>query len=110
MTGLPIGTEAVVASLHVVEQGAPSDSQPSLLFVHGACLGAWCWEDHFLPYFAKRGYHALALDLRGHGRSGGRAQLQEYALEDFVRDVAQVASRLSKPPIVVGHSMGGLIA
>ena len=26
-----------------------------LLFVHGAFTGAWCWSEHFLPYFAKQG-------------------------------------------------------
>jgi pimeloyl-ACP methyl ester carboxylesterase len=110
MNGFLQETQGIATSLHVQEEGSPSDSQPSLLFVHGACLGAWCWEDHFLPYFARCGYHALALDLRGHGRSGGRDRLQEFSLEDFVGDVAQVASRLPKPPVVVGHSMGGLIA
>ena len=42
-----------------------------LLFVHGAWHGAWCWEENFLPYFAQAGYHSHALDLRGHGKSGG---------------------------------------
>ena len=36
-----------------------------VLFVHGAFVAAWCWDDHFLPYFAKRGYAAHALSLRG---------------------------------------------
>jgi hypothetical protein len=82
---------------------------PPLLFVHGACLGAWCWEDHFLDYFGQLGYHAVAFDLRGHGGSAGRDRLQNATIDDFVDDVSEVASRFAIPPVVVGHSMGGLI-
>jgi len=96
--------------LKVIEHSGQSRTGgPPLLFVHGACLGAWCWEDHFLSYFGQLGYHAVALDLRGHGGSAGRDRLQECTINDFVSDVAEVASRFAMPPVVVGHSMGGLI-
>ncbi len=80
---------------------------PPLLFVHGAWHGAWCWEEHFLPYFAERGFAAYALSLRGHGASEGRANLRWARVADYVADVAQVARDLPSAPIVVGHSMGG---
>jgi pimeloyl-ACP methyl ester carboxylesterase len=100
-----------MSDLHVIEHGVQSDrGAPPLLFVHGACLGAWCWEDHFLGYFGQLGYHTAALDLRGHGRSAGRNKLQAATIDDFVNDVLKVVSRFEIPPIVVGHSMGGLIA
>ena len=92
---------------HIPE--APLDAPP-LLFVHGACLGAWCWRDHFLDFFAGLGYQAIALNLRAHGGSESEKQLQDICLDDYVEDVVSVASKLSGPPIVVGHSMGGLIA
>ena len=38
-----------------------------IVFVHGAWHGAWCWEEHFLDYFAQHGYVVLAFDLRQHG-------------------------------------------
>ncbi len=96
--------------LHVIKQSAQSGRcMPPLLFVHGACLGAWCWEDHFLGYFGQLGYLSVALDLRGHGDSAGRGRLQDATIDDFVNDVSEVASQLESPPVVVGHSMGGLI-
>ena len=96
--------------LHIIEQkGQAGGRLPPLLFIHGACLGAWCWEDNFLDYFGQLGYDAAALDLRGHGSSAGRERLQEATIDDFVNDVAEVASRFVIPPVVVGHSMGGLI-
>jgi pimeloyl-ACP methyl ester carboxylesterase len=85
-----------------------SHSTP-LLFVHGAWHGAWCWTEHFLDHFASHGYSAYALSLRGHGASPGRDQLRWTSLSDYVADVAQVASQMSVPPIVIGHSMGGAI-
>jgi pimeloyl-ACP methyl ester carboxylesterase len=86
---------------------SPSHSAP-LLFVHGAWHGAWCWAEHFLNYFAARGYAAHALSLRGHGASPGRDHLRWTSIADYVADVAQVASQLPTLPVVIGHSMGGL--
>ncbi|WP_420629326.1 alpha/beta hydrolase [Candidatus Leptofilum sp.] len=80
-----------------------------LLFVHGACLGAWCWQDGFLDFFAEAGYQAIALNLRGHGGSATDKPLQKVRIDDYVADVASVAEKLAHPPVVIGHSMGGLI-
>ena len=85
-------------------------NSPPLLLIHGACLGAWCWTDNFLPYFANAGYLALVLNLRGHGNSVSDKPLNKLSIDDYVEDVASVAGRLDKPPIVIGHSMGGLVA
>jgi len=80
-----------------------------MLFVHGLWHGAWCWDVHFLPYFAQRGYACFAPDLRGHGASPGREGLRWTSLDDYVADVVGVVETLDHPPILVGHSMGGLI-
>ncbi|WP_220348217.1 alpha/beta hydrolase [Alkalilimnicola ehrlichii] len=84
-------------------------SDTPLLFVHGAYAGAWCWDAHFLPYFARRGYHAYALSLRGHGESAGHESLHSAGISDYVQDVASVVERFDSPPILVGHSMGGMV-
>ena len=53
-----------------------------LLFVHGAFTGAWCWDEHFLPFFAEAGYAAHAVSLSGHGRSRGRDRLDQLSIAD----------------------------
>jgi non-heme chloroperoxidase len=88
---------------------ARANSRPPLLFVHGGYCDGWCWEPHFLPWFAARGYAAYALSLRGHGKSGGHETLFVAGLDDYAADVAQVARSLPAPPILVGHSMGAAI-
>lgn len=96
--------------LEVIQPEPQTIAHPTpILFVHGAWHGAWCWQEHFLPYFAEHGYAAFALSLRGHGGSDGRNQLRWTRIADYVEDVAQVMGGLPQPPILVGHSMGGLI-
>lgn len=80
-----------------------------LLFVHGAYAGAWLWDRHYLPYFASRGWNAMAPSLSGHAGSGGRERLNVLSVEDYVQDLCTVIDGLPEPPVVIGHSMGGLI-
>lgn len=80
-----------------------------LLFVHGAYTGAWCWQENFLPWFASQGYAAYAVSLSGHGRSRGRAYLDSFSIADYVEDVAEVATKLPARPVLIGHSMGGMV-
>jgi len=80
-----------------------------LLFVHGTGHAAWCWDENFLPYFAGRGFSSHAVSLRGHGRSEGREKLKWASVSDYVSDLFSVASTLSARPVVIGHSLGGLV-
>jgi non-heme chloroperoxidase len=89
------------------DSGAPRPTP--LLFVHGAYAGAWCWDEHFLPDFARAGYASYAVSLRGHGRSGRREHLDSYGITDYVDDVAAVVGELPAPPVLIGHSMGGMV-
>lgn len=80
-----------------------------LLFVHGAYVGAWCWEENFLDWFAERGYPVHAVSLRGHGESHGHDRLHDFGLADYAEDVARVAADLPRAPVLIGHSMGALV-
>jgi pimeloyl-ACP methyl ester carboxylesterase len=80
-----------------------------LLFVHGAFVAAWCWDDNFLPYFAQHGYAAHALSLRGHGGSIGREALAATSVDDYESDVIRIARHIGGPLVLIGHSMGGMV-
>jgi hypothetical protein len=96
--------------LEVIDKGSVSESHPvPLLFVHGAWHAAWCWDEHFLCFFADRGYRAVALSLRGHGDSRSPKPLRVCSIADYVDDVSSVAATVSPAPVIVGHSLGGLI-
>lgn len=96
--------------LEVIDKGSSSKSRPvPLLFVHGAWQAAWCWDQHFLDFFAAKGYRALAVSLRGHGNSSSAKPLRTCSIADYVEDVTAVADSLPTKPVVIGHSMGGFI-
>ena len=79
-----------------------------LLFVHGMWGGSWVF-DNYLEFAASRGWDAWAVNLRGHHGSRPAANLGVVRVEDYVRDVEDVLDVIG-PAIVVGHSMGGLVA
>ncbi|MUL85215.1 MULTISPECIES: alpha/beta hydrolase [unclassified Mycolicibacterium] len=93
--------------LEVIDKGSTTESHPvPLLFVHGACIAAWCWDEHILGFFADRGYRAVALSLRGHGASSLAKPLNSCSIADYVDDVHAVVGKLGVAPVLIGHSLG----
>ncbi len=88
------------------EEAAGGD--PPVLLVHGWC----CDHTYFAPQFeryAKRGRRVVAVDLRGHGRSDKPEG--DYAMGVLADDLAWICQRIGlAKPVVVGHSMGGIVA
>lgn len=80
-----------------------------LVFVHGAWHAAWCWDQFFLPYFTDQGYGCHAFSLRGHGKSPNTRSLRATRINHYVEDLASVVDALDETPVLIGHSMGGLV-
>ncbi len=88
--------------------GRPFDAAlPVVVFLHGAAMDRTAWVLQ-TRYFAHHGYSVLALDLPGHGRSGGDPMVSVGALADWLISVFD-ALKVEKAAIV-GHSLGALIA
>lgn len=83
---------------------------PPILFIHGGFHGAWCWADHFMPWFSSHGFDCHAISYRDHGESARTGRHGEWRLKDYVDDVRWAAAQLPEKPILVGHSLGGSIA
>lgn len=96
-------------ALEVLTAGEASE-RPPLLFLHGSFCGAWIWAEHFLPYFAAAGWQCAAVSLRGHGASDGRDGLDGFGLADYVADVQEASKRFDRAPVLIGHSLGGMVA
>jgi pimeloyl-ACP methyl ester carboxylesterase len=80
---------------------------PELLFVHGWCCDHTAFQPEF-DYFA-RTQAVTALDLRGCGRSD--CPESGYNIRDFADDVARFCAEAAiEKPVVIGHSLGGMIA
>jgi pimeloyl-ACP methyl ester carboxylesterase len=77
------------------------------MLVHGACHGAWCW-DEVAERLPARGHRVAAVDLPGHGRRA--AEVRRASVASYVGAVADaLAAEGMSRAIVVGHSMGGLV-
>ena len=88
--------------------GQPFNAElPSIVFIHGAGCDHTVWI-LFSRFFARQGFNVLAVDLPGHGRSGGEPLLSVEAMSDWLQRVltALGVGRV----IVVGHSLGALVA
>lgn len=97
-------------AVEVLDRGAQTAThQTPLLFVHGTSHGAWCWDEHFLGYFAAHGYRAAAVNLRGHGESPVATSLRRVSLAEFADDVREAVLALGTPPVLIGHSLGGFV-
>ncbi|TKY64790.1 Abhydrolase domain-containing protein 8 [Spatholobus suberectus] len=97
----------------IVQKGAEKNKNgecPPLVFVHGSYHAAWCWAEHWLPFFSSSGYDCYALSLLGQGESDSPADSVAGTLETHARDVADFICRnIRSPPVLVGHSFGGLV-
>ncbi|WP_330310659.1 alpha/beta hydrolase [Streptomyces sp. NBC_00523] len=98
--------EAPAGRLHLVEQG----TGPLVLLVHGFPESWYSWRRQ-LPALAAAGYRAVALDVRGYGRSSKPAETDAYRMLDLVEDnVAVVRALGEESAVVVGHDWGSNIA
>jgi pimeloyl-ACP methyl ester carboxylesterase len=78
-----------------------------LVLIHGACMGAWCWSDNFLPWFAADGYDVHAISLRNHAGSEKKGNIRFKSVREYVEDLRQFIEPLPGPVFLIGHSMGG---
>lgn len=84
----------------------------TLVMIHGMWGGNWYW-DNFINYFSGAGYKCLAPNLRYHdSRPGSEPDLRlgVTSILDYADDLAAEINRLDQKPILIGHSMGGLLA
>uniref|UniRef100_A0A0D9W473 AB hydrolase-1 domain-containing protein n=1 Tax=Leersia perrieri TaxID=77586 RepID=A0A0D9W473_9ORYZ len=104
---LPCGLD-----LEVIAQQppAPAPPRPPLVFVHGSFHAAWCWAEHWLPFFSRAGFPCYALSLRAQGESSIPSENMAGTLETHTGDIADfIRKEISLPPVLIGHSFGGLI-
>ncbi len=92
--------------LHYVEQG----EGPLVIFCHGFPESWYSWR-HQIPAVAAAGYRAIALDMRGYGKTSQPEAIGEYSLSHLVGDVVGAVSALGEDQaVVIGHDWGGPVA
>lgn len=88
----------------------------TVLFVHGMFMNSLCW-DKWIPYLESKGFKCIAPSWKLH--DGEPAQLRaqhpnatlgKLTLDDVLEQFTDIARGLNEKPILIGHSMGGLVA
>ena len=79
---------------------------PPLLFIHGWCCNQTHWRSQVSAF--RRRHRVVTVDLRGHGKSD--KPQHDYTMDGFAEDIEWLIGKLDlRKPVVIGHSMGGLI-
>lgn len=86
-----------------------SPSKGTVLLLHGACFGAWCWQNNLQPWLAQHGFDVCAMSLRNHGKSERKGSLKFRRIKEYIEDLTSVIDQLEGPVFLIGHSMGGFI-
>jgi pimeloyl-ACP methyl ester carboxylesterase len=102
--------------VHLLEAGFEATGRPLVVLLHGFPEIAYSWRK-VMPALAAAGYHVVAPDLRGYGRTSGwspdyDAELRPFRLLNAVRDVLGLVFALGYPrtAAIVGHDFGAWVA
>ena len=92
-------------SMHVVEQG----SGPAVVLCHGFPELWYSWR-HQIPALAEAGFHVIAPDQRGYGRTTALPQIEDYTMQHITDDMVALLDVLGlKQAVFVGHDWGGVV-
>lgn len=84
----------------------------TIVMIHGMMVGPWCWEN-YKGFFEGKGYRCLTPSLRFHEmdpRDRPDPSLGRVGLQDYAADLEKELREMGESPILMGHSMGGLLA
>jgi non-heme chloroperoxidase len=86
-----------------------TSKKPPVVMIHGGFCGPWTWEG-FAGRFRDQGYEVLTPALRHHNGGKPAPALATTSLTDYAADLEKLVAGLDAPPVLIGHSMGGLLA
>lgn len=85
-----------------------TEKRPPILFVHGAYTGSWMWSK-FIPHFVSQGWKCYGMNMRSHYKSRVM-DMTEISFNDYLDDMKEVIAECGEAPIIIGFSMGGILA
>jgi non-heme chloroperoxidase len=84
----------------------------TIFMIHGMMVGPWCWEN-YRAFFEEKGYRCITPVIRFHDMDPAGTPdplLGRTSILDYADDLEKEIRKLDAPPIIMGHSMGGLLA
>jgi len=83
--------------------------KPTIVFIHGVYHGSWAFEGFSQP-FTQLGYRVALIDLPGHWGTERLTPQSDVGYSHLVAEMETELERISGPKILIGHSLGGLLA
>ncbi len=94
---------------HIVAYPEERKHETPIFLQHGFLHSSSGWEQ-FMDYLATYGYVVHAISLPGHGESSmAKEHVNKYSMYDYLDCMSQEIARISPPPVVIGHSLGGFL-
>ncbi len=90
-------------------RAATESRKPPVMMIHGGFCGPWAWDD-FAARFRATGYEVSIPPLRFHDDAGPAQALATTGLTDYAADLEKLVAVMPAPPVLIGHSLGGLLA
>ena len=84
----------------------------NIFMIHGMFVGGWYWEN-YKNFFESKGYRCVCPTLPGHDANPGGpppGEVGTLSVQDYVSFLEEELGKLDSPPVIMGHSMGGLLA
>jgi len=80
-----------------------------VVLIHGAFCGGWVF-DRFAQPLVAAGHRVVAPDLPGHAASAPHEAAGGLSMSDYAKAIAATVEAQAAPPVLIGHSLGGLVA
>ena len=103
---LSILAVTALSTLVGCDSGTTTANQKSYVLVHGAWMGAWCWND-VVDGLRAQGGTVTTVELPAHG--GDQTPLPQATLDAYITKVRAAVDAAPAPVILVGHSLGGMV-
>ncbi len=89
----------------------PRQTNIPIIMAHGSSHGWWAWQ-RWQPFFANAGWSTYAFSFRGHSGSymPPEADYLNATIFDYVDDLKSIMDWLGRPAVLMGHSLGGIVA
>ncbi len=88
---------------------AADTAKPTLMLIHGMLSQPWVW-DNYRRFYENAGYTVLTPTLRHHQTGADLTALGTTSIADYVSDLSAEIDTLPEKPVLIGHSLGGLLA
>lgn len=77
------------------------ENKKTIVLIHGAYHGVWCWEENFAPYFLERKINVVSIDFIGKSK--------KTKVEEYIQYLNKVIKKLEGELFIASHSLGAAI-